>query len=189
MNAQDLGIGRIITTPQQRDAIHMAVAPCEAAHKLTPGMHVGLNTSGQATNRTEKPVGVVDPFLKQPAEKGEKVWVLLYPGSIKSLRHEWQHPAFDALPPLTFTAQEKARAASVEWMTDWAVRHMQQDLSDYGRAKTREECFDYAIRAGHEMSVGPCEDARDYIDNEWWNHWETITGKTGNRDEFFSCSC
>lgn len=37
--------------------------------------------------------------------------------------------------------------------------------------------------------IGPYEDARDYIDDTWWTHWETITGARGERGSYFSCSC
>lgn len=167
----------------------MAVAPVEAAMRLSPGMNVGLDDQGRATNRTKKPIGVVDPFLKQPADKGEKVWLFLYPGTIKSLRHEWEHPAFAGVPALQFTPDERRKAASRDWMMDWAVRHMQRELSDYGYTKTPEGCYDFAIQAGHDMSVGPCEDSRDYIDETWWDHWETLTGEKGQRGEYFSCGC
>lgn len=178
-----LGLGQIITTEQDRDAIHCAVAPIIAAQRLSPVEHVAIE-GGKAV-RTGTKIGVVDPFLKQSVEKGEKFWMFLYPGSIKSLRHEWTHPAFNDEVRITVNTSKKA---SEEWMTEWAMRHMGDDYySDEQRSP--QDALRAAIEAGENMSVGPHEDARDHIDNEWWNHWEIITGKTGQRGEYFSCGC
>lgn len=38
----DLNIGKLITTEQQRDAIHVAIAPVEAAQNLWAGMRVAI---------------------------------------------------------------------------------------------------------------------------------------------------
>lgn len=43
-----LGLGQIITSQQERDAIHIAVAPVTAAEKLNPGDHVALTQEGEA---------------------------------------------------------------------------------------------------------------------------------------------
>lgn len=40
------------------------------------------------------------------------------------------------------------------------------------------------VIAGEELRP-----AADIIDSEWWSHWESITGKKGERDAYFSCSC
>lgn len=60
----------------------------------------------------------------------------------------------------------------------------------YGDGERSEDAaYAAAIAAGREHHIGPYEDARDYIDNEWWAHWEIITGERGDRDSYFSCSC
>jgi len=119
MNPQDLGIGKLITKDQQRDCIHMAVAPVEVAAGQTvmPGMRVGVLPNGCISRVAEPHVGVVDPFLTKPINAGQKCWLFLFPGSIKSLRHEWSHPAFKAQDKLQFTAEEQTKAASKEWLT------------------------------------------------------------------------
>lgn len=175
-----LGIGKIITTEQQRDAIHVAVAPVVAAMRLLPGMNVGLDKDGRATNRTSNPMGVVDPFLMTYLDEGEKFWLFLYPGSITSLRHDWTHPAFDKTAPAA-----KEQSESEKWMRGWAKTHMTGGYYD----QSEEAAYEYAIQAGHDLSVGGYENSRDYIDDEWWNHWENITGQKGQRGEYFSCAC
>lgn len=180
-----LGLGHIITTPQQRDAIHVAVAPVVAATRLSPGEHVLVDQYG--ARASSKGIGVVDPFLREEVKKGETFWLFLYPGTITSLRHDWTHPQMP-VGEATKTP-EPVRSESEQWMRRWAVRNMLADLMDYGYASSEDGAYEYAIRAGHDMSVGPCENSRDHIDEEWWNHWEAITGKQGQRDEYFSCGC
>jgi hypothetical protein len=90
-------IGELVEGDARRDAIHVAVAPVEAAEDLLPGQHVGL-VSGLASSASA-PIGVVDPFLKAPVLKGQRFWLFLYPNTVTSLRHVWTHPAFMAVPP------------------------------------------------------------------------------------------
>ena len=83
---------------RRRDAIHIAVAPVTAVERLAPGQHVGLVRDGSTdlVGPCEHPIGIVDPFLAEDVEPGERFWLFLYPGTIVSLRHVWTHPAFTA---------------------------------------------------------------------------------------------
>jgi hypothetical protein len=82
----------ILDKDAQRDAIHIAVIPVEAAMELSPGMHVGLDGLDRATPLVDT-IGIVDPYLDDTVLPGERFFVFLYPGTITSLRHEWTHPA------------------------------------------------------------------------------------------------
>ncbi len=177
----DLKLGHIITDHQERDAAHIAVAPIIAAASMSPGEHVGLSDEGSAVPNHPRPIGVIDPFLRDRVRKGEKCWLFMYPNTITSLCHEWEHPAFAKQE-----AKKQSRSESEIWMRHWAVCHMGEDY--YGM-RSEDEAFARAINAGHTLSVGPHEDARDHIDDEWWSHWEKITGQAGKRDESFSCGC
>lgn len=173
-------IGKLLSADQQRDAIHIAVAPVVAARTLKPGAHVGLNDKGEADDLVQPDVGIIDPFVLAPVKKGQRVFLFLYPNTITSLRHEWTHPAF--------SATLDAKSASERWMRDWAMKHMGEDY--YGGGKVSEEsAYNFAIEAGHNLNIGPYESARDHIDHEWWRHWETITGCEGKQGEYFSCAC
>jgi hypothetical protein len=90
-------LGQLIDNgDRRRDAIHIAVAPVTAADRLAPGQHVGLIQTGnlELVGPCERNIGVVDPFLVEAVEAGQRFWLFLYPNSISGLRHVWSHPAF-----------------------------------------------------------------------------------------------
>lgn len=93
---------------RRRDAIHIAVAPVTAAVRLMPGQHVGLveAQSAELVGPCAANIGIVDPFLPEPVEPGQRFWLFLYPGTITGLRHVWTHPAFAAVAA---AAREKLR--------------------------------------------------------------------------------
>lgn len=172
-------LGTIITDAEKRDAIHIAVEPTIAKQSLKPGQHVGVDGT------TKNPVGIVDPFLSRDVKAGERFWLLVYPRQITSLRHVWEHPGF----PAAQLESSDAKSFSERWMRRWAMKHVSEDYyGDEGRV-SEEKAYAFAIMAGHEHTVGPYESAREHIDNEWWDHWEAITGQRGERDEYFSCGC
>lgn len=151
-----------------RDAIHVAVIAVLADRKLMPGQ------------RMEH--GIVDPFLTTPVNAGERFWLVLFPNTITSLRHEWLHPAFPLAARPDLTGHQK-------WMRRWASEHMGHDYYGDDTRLSEDTSYAMAIEAGRTLRLGPYEDAREHIDSEWWGHWEAITGEAGQRDGYFSCSC
>jgi hypothetical protein len=100
-------LGALPGPEDRRDAIHIAIVPVRACYRLRPGEHVGLLPADFAESHSVglpgdlpfvgngvAPIGIVDPFLLRPVERGEAFWLCLYPYSITSLRHVWTHPAF-----------------------------------------------------------------------------------------------
>lgn len=81
---------------RRRDAIHIAVAPVTAAERLSPGEHVGLvyYYDVELVGPCTPYIGIVDPFLPNAVEPGQRFWLFLYPGTVTSLRHVWTHPDF-----------------------------------------------------------------------------------------------
>jgi len=180
-------LGHIIDDTQKRDAVHLAVEPAVAGDWLTPGADVGFLEDGKAydSGSDAKMVGIVDPFLKAPVRPGARFWLVVYPRQITSLRHVWEHPDF---PASGETSVANGRSYSEQWMRDWASKHMGKDYYGDGRLSD-DVAYSFAIEAGHFGSVGPYEDAREHITDEWWDHWERLTGKSGSRGSYFSCSC
>lgn len=175
----ELKLGEILNTEQHRDAIHVAVAPVIAAEKLMPGEHVAVNSD--YAEASDKPIGIVDPFLKVPVKKGQRFYVFLYPGTITSLRHEWIHPAFSG--PLLGTVDEKLLAES----------RMKTVAESFGFSLNRMMEYAAEIADGEYLCIS--ENDRDTwyaIDHgQFWKDYETLTGRTVDSGSAggFTCSC
>lgn len=104
MSSEQPKIGTILDGPSAgRDAVHVAIAPVVAGQTLMPGWHVGFEDGEAITcHSSEKPmkmIGIVDPFIQGSVKKGEWFYLFLYPGTITTLRHVWQHPEFSIKIP------------------------------------------------------------------------------------------
>jgi hypothetical protein len=86
-------LGNLIDDEVKRDAVHVAIVPATAGRQLHPGDHVGIYSDGDEliADNGRTAVGIVDPFLRKPVDKGVCFWVLMYPGTVKDLRHNWSH--------------------------------------------------------------------------------------------------
>lgn len=185
MSETQTQLGRLIEEGAQRDAIHIAVAPVRASMALEAGELIGLIEGSQELVGTVEPsrcIGIVDPFLKRNVRTGDRFWMFLLPNTITSLRHNWTHPAFEAEP-------ESTKSASERWMLAWAVKNMSEDWYGDGEKRSAEVAYADAIEAGRSHNIGPYEDARDRINDEWWSHWEAITGESADRETYFRCAC
>lgn len=177
-----------------RDAIHLAVAPAIAGIPLRAGERVKFE-DGKAILADDDATGIVDPFITGMVRPGERFWFVVLPRTITSLRHVWSHPLFADEPASRYHADADEhyvadrKAASEKWMREWAMVHMAADYYGDRVSVGQDQAYANAIQAGEDHFVGPYEEARDHIDDEWWDHWETITGKRGDRDEYFRCSC
>ncbi len=142
MNEQ---LGRLITGEAVKDAIHIAIAPVEAGEWIYPGSAIGVK-NGVAFVHLRRKVGIADPFLTERIAKGAKFWIMLYPNTITSLRHEWTHPDFGE--------------TSEEWL----------------RAYCAKNRLDYDSLVGDEHFVGDNESFNDYISDEFKRHYRAVTG-------------
>lgn len=173
-------IGKLVEGDPNRDAIHMAVAPVVAARTLSEGKHVGLDENGNATDAAVTLIGIVDPFLKKIVRKGERFWLFLYPGTITSLHHVWEHPAFKT--PNT----SDNRAASVAWLKNYAVKVRPYDADSPDLAYSN---FMNAIESGEHSSYGDSIYRGDEP-SELWTHLAIVLGRPINPENIsFTCSC
>lgn len=183
----DIGLGKIITGPQSRDAVHVAVAPVTASERLSPGQPVVFCQSGDAENVKAlvggegiEWVGIVDPFLRSTVFPGQRFWMWLTPGSITSLRHDWTHPAFGPVP----ASVSPENRASEAWIRSYAsqIGATFDELIDH--AKSYVAFGDYWVQGGRWEGFS--------LDDDFWPHFENVTGlkvEEDRRGSFFSCSC
>ena len=181
MATTELPLGQLITSSQQRDAIHIAVAPVVAGERLSPGDHVALATNDKETvYLSPVSIGVVDPFLKTRVMPGERFWLFLYPQTITSLRHDWSHPAFEPAP-------STAKEISEKWLRQFADECGVQYEWLLQSAESMVYSGDGRI-SGTDMPQVAFEKRA-----EAWQHYEVVTGQTVGaeaRDQtMFSCAC
>lgn len=176
----DVDLGKLITSEQHRDAVHVAIAPVVANEILAPGQHVGFLSGGDgrvgalATTR----IGIVDPFIVGFVPKDAKFFLFLYPKTVTGMRHHWSHPAFSDAASVASATQ-----ASKDWLTRYAasVGVDYDELID--RAKAYQMSGEYWSEGGRFEG--------EYVPNEFWDHYQNATGNTvgSDRGNFFSCSC
>ncbi|HXJ56434.1 MAG TPA: hypothetical protein VNU68_07190 [Verrucomicrobiae bacterium] len=178
-------LGTILGPEAKRDAIHLATCPVEAAHTIRAGEHIGLLPDGTA-GVCDKPLGIADPFLEMAVQRGQRFHLVLYPGTVTSLRHVWEHPAFDG-PEVAkdgLVINDANVAESQRWLTDMADRLG----SGYGELVRRTEMY----LSNGDWWRGANEFQGEYTDEEFWKHYETATGQTipgKKKSNFLSCSC
>ena len=173
-------LGQLIEEGMNRDAVHIAVAPVVAACHLSSGDHIGFakddgeTVVNAASNVTA--IGIVDPFLNQPVKKGQRFWMFLYPNTITSLNHVWEHPAFTKTTfPNTFLSKL--------WMHKYA-----EQFGFTGERMVRA-ATDYLDHGNHFCDGDTFES--ESVPAEFWVHYERITGRVvqDHDDSFFACSC
>lgn len=182
-------IGELASETAQRDAIHIAVAPLVAGEDwLTAGQEVGfIHGSTEVVRKKDRiygmdVIGVVDPFLKEPARKGDRVWVFLLPNTITFLRHHWEHPAFTPTRTPANESESWLGRFADEWNFDYSeMIAAASDSSDWGH---------YVVAHGRDLH------SRGELGSDeplFWHHLEIVTGKKfdeEHREKFgWSCSC
>lgn len=168
-------LGRILGEYAGRDAVHIAVEPVVAGEALSPGQHIGIQ-NGKACADV-KHLGIVDPFLAQPVKRGERFWMFVYPRTITSLRHVWEHPEL----LMTSTDAPKPvlnRKESEKWLRDFCRRGNNPPYEYLIQAFMREGEFWIATECTGEIPM------------EMWHHLEVVTGlKAHDKPQCFHCAC
>ncbi len=209
-------LGTIITPNEKRDAIHLAVEPVIAAHRMRAGDRVGLRVDGRATSVGVTLLGIVDPFLDAVVNEGDRFWLIVYPRQITSLRHVWEHPSFQALaapqavkpqnrrslPPPVKAAPRAVAAVVPEFEEspekDYTDRDIELSWAAIAKiadsiGESSEELLGAAWNwkcGGEYWSKPKFEGER--VPDEFWTHYEVVTGETvkeEGRRSFLTCSC
>lgn len=193
--AHEVKLGQILAGTELRDAVHVAVAPVLAGEKLAPGQHVGfIDRDSNQVGVVNKPIGIVDPFLTAMVWPGQWFYVFLYPQTITSLRHDWTHPSFMGADPNFNVPDLKASEA---WMRQFCKEH---DCPSYdvlvaalrGESISPHSDEDVSYRWEDDYFHFSGFDAHSAIPKEFWDHAEVLIGRkihSGERPEYFSCSC
>lgn len=177
-------IGEILEDNQNRDAIHIAIAPIQAAERLRPGQRVGID-DGKASPNADLVVGIIDPFLTTPVNPGQWCYLFLFPGTITNMWHEWEHPELPAATPRVVPGD---RAASEAWLRAYVER----TCPYYENSATALDLFIDNVEDSniHYSGCGlhgrdECEDLDDLF-----RHLSVYLGRTVVPDGFsFTCSC
>jgi hypothetical protein len=181
-------LGKLITEPQHRDAIHIAVAPVTAGEDLKPGARVGFGGKAFTVVTKAEIIGIVDPFLTTKVREGDMFYMFLLPNTITSLRHEWTHPLFaeeDVLLGAEATFNALSRPIAEE---DWVTKFAEGIGSTFSEIMESAEAYlssgDYLVRGGTFEGVS--------IPDEFWDKYEAIKRtrvSVQDRGTFLSCSC
>jgi len=186
-----LTVGQILQSEARRDAIHFAVAPCVAAEALKPGTHISVDGRAKPSG-DDAAVGIVDPFLTRAVLSGERFWLFLYPNTITTLRHVWEHPAFaqESQPfvPAGASAEERrlreiADAIGCDYFDMMAGADTWVETS-----KDSKWGGEYLTQHGSE---GWRDDFPAYVD-EFWRLYDVVRRTNvpaEHRESFFFCSC
>lgn len=187
-------LGRLITGPAERDAVHIAVVPAMAGIHMTPGTHVGVCAgepmiAAPSGKYISDYVGIVDPFLKENLKKGDMFYIYLYPGTVISLRHHYRHPVLDA-EEIRQETMESLKHPAVERMKAWA----KQFGTTYGETMRNTRFF---LLTGKEITLDGIASlnvsTEEYPDGgTFWGDYETITNQKvpdEKKKDFFSCEC
>lgn len=176
-------IGKILTGSEDRDAVHFAIAPMEAAERLYPGQHVGTDGHGRIAG-SQPHIGVVDPFLRHPVLAGERCWMMLYPNSITELRHAWTHPAFPS-------KASGSPSESERYLRGYAER------AGLGYERLLEGAKSFVRGGGdHEDGIRYHTDLESFFYDEraeFWAAFQAVTGMSVPEEmkdrQIFWCAC
>jgi hypothetical protein len=184
-----LAIGSLITTEQHKDAIHVAVVPVHVNKTCQPGQPVKPGGSRIGNVRIvvpcapEESIGVIDPFLKQPAAPGSKCWLFLPPGSITSMRHSWTHPALNDESDLDLDDIEVSRAQRfICKCADEIGKSYKQLMEDAGSfAETGQYVYNGSDDSYSDFTSWP----------EFWRSWSIVTGQPVPASQWapYRCAC
>jgi hypothetical protein len=170
-------VGTVIEEGAGRDAIHIAVLPVEAQMKMFPSQPA--NQAGG----TGDPIGIVDPFLQAPVLPGQTFWLFIYPRTITSLRHVWNHPSI-VDEGLEKEAAKKGLTPAETWLQNYCAE-VGMRLDELLDATEMWVLYgEHWVEGGRFEGIG--------LPHEFWEHYQNHTGKVvpeNKQERFYCCSC
>lgn len=176
-------LGQLCTGDEERDAVHVAVVPMEAAGPLAPGSHVNERGALVAPGTG---IGIVDPFLKDRVKRGQKFWLFLYPGTVISLRHHYRHPVLD---------HEEIRRETIEKLAHPSKKRLEEIAEELGISYDElMSGMETYLRTGEPVVTDGWKMMNPEPPEDFWEHYELVTGKKvpaskKDKDAVFSCAC
>lgn len=176
-----------------RDAIHVAVVPLIAgSDKLYSGvtfklLHGTSDIAMRATYEGDDALGIINPFVKSDCgyfKAGDKVWGILFPGTVTGMTHVWKHPAFDNPPKAASESEQWIRQFADRWNFDY------DNLITEATRSSKNEYDRYIVADGID-----CHSSSDLGEDHdlFWVHLAVLTGKVYDQDHKdgmgWSCSC
>lgn len=168
----------------QRDAVHVCIVPIVVGEDMNPGDKVRMGTDRRAYHaQGAEPVGVIDPFIKLRIAAGQLAYLILTPGTQRTLTHQWTHPAFDG----------GTREDSILWVRCFAEQVGLGFAAVMGGAdtwlRTWQRYKDSQYGGGHYIAAHHLKGQS--VPDEFWDHYEAITGDAvpaHKKGSFFSCN-
>lgn len=182
-------IGMLIPETSGRDAIHLATEPVIAGERLYAGQHIGFLPDGTVGTAAAELLGIVDPFLTAPLFPGNRFWLVVYPRTITSLRHVWEHPSF-ASEPTAPAMPTDDKSVSERWLQKYA-----DDIDEtFNTLMSAADRFiatgEYFLGAEEHGYHGKFEGEGTHPD--FWHHYQIYRGvvvPAEDQHSFFSCAC
>ena len=183
---EQIKLGEKLKGGEQRDAIHIAVLPVIVAEDMYAGEKARLvyGTTNMVRrgdgNDGDREIGIIDPFLTETAEQGDKVWLFLYPQTITGLRHDWTHPAIDNPPAPASESECWLRSFADKWNFDYdeMVRAAIEGEDSFITARGTD--LHESGELGEDLSL-------------FWQHISELTKKTFTEEHkskvIWTCSC
>lgn len=166
-----------------RDAVHVPVISAIAHTSLARGIYIGIiEKEGKIISDFENPIGIVDPFYPTPIVTiYDEFWICLYPQTITSLRHVWEHPVLKTITTCN-TIDGDTIDKSKLWITNFA--------------SLMNKSYDDLVSAAEMYLNGNyvydnTERYKDFNFKDFWRHYKVIYG--GDVPDYyeapFTCSC
>ena len=183
-------LGTIHTKNEARDAVHLAVYQVTLGEPVKAGSELVIQDGlAYKARKGEKSLGILDPFLVGTIKTDSKVWLILHPGMITSLRHVWEHSDFDT--PLNELKRFNNEPTDTDLYNDaYNLIANKADELEISYEDLIEHAKSY-LESGHYYTGGG-EAEGFYLGEDFWDAFEKVTKinvPSDERGNFIYCSC